>query len=278
MRQVGTRFDILRNPREARCRIAGGYGVYDGGHVVGIERPQHVAGHVHRHGAVAKGDQLLKRGQRVAHSALGPMRDQIERVPFELHAFCHAHSAKPRHDFLVGKAMEVKTLATRMDGFRHFLRIGGAQDEHHVVRRLFQRFEQRVERRRGQHVHLVDDIDLVATARRGVLNAPDDFLAHVFHAGTTCGVHLVHIGMRALGDRQTLLARAVGRRRGPLLAQKRLGQKTRRGGFSRAARAAEQIRVTHLVRLDGVFKRTLNMGLANHVLKRLRTVFPIQSL
>ena len=57
-----------------------------------------------------------------------------------------------------------------------------------MIRRFFQRFQQRVEGRYGQHVNLVDDVDLVAAARRRELHAVDDFLAHVFHARAACGV------------------------------------------------------------------------------------------
>ena len=43
----------------------------------------------------------------------------------------------------------------------------GREHEDHVLRRLLQRLEQRVERGLGQHVYLVDEVDLmgVLTAR-----------------------------------------------------------------------------------------------------------------
>ena len=42
------------------------------------------------------------------------------------------------------------------------MRFGGGQDEAGVRGRLFQRLEQRVEGAVGEHVHFVDDVDLVA--------------------------------------------------------------------------------------------------------------------
>ena len=46
------------------------------------------------------------------------------------------------------------------------LRVGGGEDEHDVGRRLLERLEERVEGRAREHVHLVDDVDLEAAARR----------------------------------------------------------------------------------------------------------------
>ena len=63
---------------------------------------------------------------------------------------------------------QVEPLAARQHRHRHLADLGGGEDELHVRRRLLQRLQQRVERRGAQHVHLVDDVDLVARARRPV--------------------------------------------------------------------------------------------------------------
>ena len=125
---------------------------------------------------------------------------------------------------------------------------------------------------------LVDDIDLIAPTRGSVLNAPDDFFAHVLYTRTACGVEFVDIGVVPLGDGKTLFTRAVGRRRGTVLAQKRLGQQASRGCFARASRPAKQIRMADPIGLDGVFQRAFDMGLPHHVLERLRTILSIQCL
>jgi hypothetical protein len=49
---------------------------------------------------------------------------------------------------------------------RDLVRLGRREDELHVRRRLLERLQQRVEGLRGEHVHLVDDVDLVAVALR----------------------------------------------------------------------------------------------------------------
>lgn len=120
-----------------------------------------------------------------------------------------------------------------------------------MCRRLLERLEQRVERRRREHVDLVDDIDLVLAAHRGKVDGVDDFLAHIVHARAGGGIELVDIGVVTLGNELALLASTVGHaaactlgaRRLGIAAQQRLGQNARHGGLARAARSAEQVGV-----------------------------------
>ena len=143
-------------------------------------------------------------------------------------------------------------------------------------RRLLERLEERIERRRREHVDLVDDVDLVAPARRGELHAADDFFAHVLDARAARGVELVHIGMCALGNQQAVAACAVGVWRGALLAQQGLGQQAGRRGLASAARTGEQVGVRYLVLLDRVFQRPLDGLLPHDVFEYLRTISTVQ--
>lgn len=154
-------------------------------------------------------------------------------------------------NILVADAMEIETLAAREDGLQNLLRVGGAQHKDHVRRRLLKRLEQRVERRRREHVDLVDDINLVLATHRGKVDGVDNFLAHIVHARAGGGIELVNIGVVALGDELAFLtgavghaaARTLGARRLGIAAEQRLGKNTRHGGLARAARSAEQVRV-----------------------------------
>ena len=125
------------------------------------------AGIVRMHGTVAENAQLLQRGERVAHAALGMARHDGERLIVVVEALLLAHVGQATLNILVSDAVEIEALAAREDGLQNLLRIGGAQHKDHVRRRLLERFEQRVKRRRREHVDLVDDIDLVLTAHRG---------------------------------------------------------------------------------------------------------------
>ena len=56
--------------------------------------------------------------------------------------------------------MEVEALAARDDGRRDLVWFRGSQHEDNVWGWLFQCFEQRIERRIGEHVNFVNDIKL----------------------------------------------------------------------------------------------------------------------
>ena len=278
LRQISAGLDELSRPAEAGSNVARADEPNDFSKIARIKRAQHALGNLHGHLAAAKGNQLLKRGERVSHAAFRAMGDQLESLALKFHALSHANGAEAGNDRIRRDASEVETLATRMNGLRDLLRVRCGQNEHDVTRRLLKRFEQRVERRRGEHVNLVDDVDLVTAAGWRELHAPDDFLAHVLNARSACRVELVDVRMVAVRHGNAVLARAIGLSRGALLAEKRLGQQAGRGGLSRSARAREQVRMAYLVLFDGILDSSLNMLLANNVFEDLRPVFPIKSL
>ena len=65
------------------------------------------------------------------------------------------------YDNIARDGFEVEYLAAREDGGKYLLLLGGSHDEDDILGWLLQRFEEGVERRRREHVHLVDDIDFV---------------------------------------------------------------------------------------------------------------------
>ena len=236
------------------------------------------------HGAVAEDAQLLQRGERIAHAALGMARHDGKRLVVVVEALLLAHVCQAALDILVTDAVEIEALTARKDGLQNLLRVGGAQHKDHVRRRLLERLEQRVKRRRREHVDLVDDIDLVLATHRGKVNGVDDLLAHVVYAGTACGIELVDIGVVAFGDELALLAGAIGHaaartlgaRRLGIAAQQRLGQNARHGGLARAARSAEQVRVGQAPLGDGVLERRDDMLLAHHGVEGERAILSVQ--
>ena len=236
------------------------------------------------HRTVAKDAQLLQRGQRVAHAALGMARHDSQRLIVVIEALLLAHVCQAMLNILVADAMEIETLAAREDGLQNLLRVGGAQHKDHVRRRLLKRLEQRVERRRREHVDLVDDIDLVLATHRGKVDGVDNFLAHIVHARAGGGIELVNIGVVALGDELAFLtgavghaaARTLGARRLGIAAEQRLGKNTRHGGLARAARSAEQVGVGQAPLGDGVLERRDDMLLAHHGVEGERAILSVQ--
>lgn len=113
------------------------------------------------------------------------------------------------------------------------------EDEHDVGRRLFQSFEQSVERRVGEHVHFIDDVDTILSSERGELDILANF-PHVVHARIRRAVDFDDIYRRTLRDFLTIrtgVTRGTGR---TLLAVECLRQDPRDRRFSDATRARKE--------------------------------------
>ena len=144
-----------------------------------------------------------------------------------------------------------------------------------MLGRFLHRFEQRVERRGGEHVHLVDDVDLVLADRRqiGYLVAQ---VADVVNAVVRRGIHLddVHDGAGVNALTNFTLAAGVGA--GGVQTVNRLGKDLGAGRLAGAAGAGEQIRMADAPGRNLVLQGRDDGRLANHVRKALGTPFSIQ--
>ena len=93
-----------------------------------------------------------------------------------------------------------------------FVGLGRAEDELHVLGRLFQRLEQGVERLAREHVDFVDDVDLEprpAGANVDVLPQ----LADLVDAAIAGAVDFQHVDVAAGADALADVALVAGRRR-----------------------------------------------------------------
>ena len=82
----------------------------------------------------------------VAHRAGRPAGENLHRLGLDLDALGRRDLREPRLDRAHVDAGEIEPLAAREDRDRNLVRLGRGEDELHVLRRLFQRLEQRVER------------------------------------------------------------------------------------------------------------------------------------
>ena len=137
--------------------------------------------------------------------------------------------------------VELQVLGAAADRVGHLLRVGRGEHEHDVRRRLLERLQQRRLGRLRQHVHLVEDVHLVAPGRaeRGLL----DEVAHRVDAVVARRVEFVHVVARAALDGEARLALAARLAVDRVLAVEHLGEDARRGGLAGAARAGEQVRL-----------------------------------
>ena len=223
-------------------------------------------------GVAAKADELVQGGFGVAHPAVRAAGDGEARSGVNLHLLQRRDVLEVLDDERGGDAAEVEALAAGKDRRQHLLRVGGGEEELHVLRRLFKGLEQRVKRRCGEHVDFVDDEDFELRRRRHVFDRLAQ-LADLLDAVVACAVNFQHVHGTALGD---LLAARVGvvevhlRAGGAVEA---LGEDAGDGGFAGAARAAEQVGVRDTVLADGVGERLGDVLLADDIREPLRAIF-----
>ena len=175
-----------------------------------------------------------------------------------------------------GDRFQVVFLAAGGDGDRNLGVLRGGQDELHVRRRLLQGLEQRVEGRVGEHVDLIDDVDLEAVPGRRVAGALAK-LANVVHAGIGGGVDFQDVqavGGGDLGAGDALGARLVGR---SLLTVQGFGQNPGRGGLSHSPHARKEEGMGDASAPEGVPERPRDRLLSCDLVEGLRTPFPCQN-
>ena len=116
------------------------------------------------------------------------------------------------------------------------------QDEDHIFGRLFQCFQQRIERASREHMHFVDDVDPVFPFRRLIADFFAD-LPNIVDTIVRRSVDLYHIDRIPGKDRAadvTFIARASVDR---MLAVDRTRKDLRHRCLTRSARSAEKISV-----------------------------------
>ena len=107
---------------------------------------------------------LVEKGIGIAERAAGFLGDPEKGVVFGLDSYFLGRLGQEILDDIDGDEAKGELLAAAFYGGRNLVELGRREDEHDVGRRLLDGLEQRVERAVREHVHLVDDIDLVASA------------------------------------------------------------------------------------------------------------------
>ena len=254
--------------------VPGGHRLRDPEQIAPVGDARHPADHVFVDvgGDAGAG---VQDGQGIPQCAVGQTGDEGGGLVGEGQLFGGGHLGHPARNVLGTDAGEVIPLAPGPDGGGHLLDLGGGQNKDDVGRGFFQGFQQGVERRRGQHVHLVDDVYLISTAAGGVgglvPQVPD-----IVHAVVGSGIHFHHVqdvaAVDAAADR-TLTAgvAALG-----VEAVDGFGEDLGTGGFAGAADAGEQVRVAHTAGSHLIFQRGHDGALAHHVLEPLGPPFAVQ--
>ena len=221
----------------------------------------------------AERHRLVEDGKGIAHSAIGLLRNDMQAFIIDRNVFPRSDGPQVPDDIGNADAVEIVGLAAGEDGGEDFVLLGGGENENGVCRRLFQRFQEGIERLRGEHMDLIDDIHAVLTHLRRDLHLVHQRL-DIFHAIVRGRIQLVDaVGPSFLeGDARFALAAGfhllVGMR-----AVDGFGEDTGRGGLAHAARAAEQIGVRQFAPQDGILEGFGDGILADQFFERVRPVF-----
>jgi len=173
---------------------------------------------------------------------------------------------------------ELEVLGPRADGRQHLLGVGGREHEHHVVGRLLEALEQRVRGRVGEHVDLVEDVDLLA-AGRAAERDPLEQLPGVADPAVGRGVELEQVDERPRRHRRAVVAHAARLAVGPEVeAVEGLGQDPGGRRLAGAARPAEEVRVPDPAVAHGVAQSRGDVVLADELREPLGSVLAVEGL
>jgi len=145
-------------------------------------------------------------------------------------------------------------------------------------RRLFKRFEQRIERRCRKHVDFVNDIDLVLALRRREVNLVAQ-VTDIINRCVRCRVNFNEIEKAILVDgftKITFITRSPDRvGMGTIDC---LRQKTCHRSLPRPTRTSKQIRMTDSIRINSILQSGNDVILPHHGCPILRSVFSVKCL
>ena len=169
---------------------------------------------------------------------------------------------------------KIEALTAGLDGGQDLVGFGGGKDEFDVAGRFLQDLEQRVEGSDRQHVHFIDDVDLVAAAG-GPIDGVVPQLSDLVHAVVAGAVDLQDVDVVPGVHGQAAFTAAAGFSRGRLtgMAVQRLGQNAGDRGLTHAPGAGEQIGVGDSARLDSILQRMGDGILPDDIIKGLGSVF-----
>ena len=192
-------------------------------------------------------------------------------------AICSVAATRLDHvtDLRDGRAPEIEAMAAVHDGRQHLLRLGGGEHEDRPRRRLLEGLQKRVPGLGGEHVGLVQDVDLVAARDRGVGHLLPQ-IANVVDRVVGGGVHLDHVQRGRARDRDARVAHPARRDRRSLLAVQAGGEDLGRTRLPGPPRADEQVGMMDLATLHGVGERAHDLLLTDDVGEGARAVAAIE--
>ena len=106
--------------------------------------------------------QLIQQTFGIPESALGALGHHMHGIHLDFNGFLFGDPAEMGLQGVQGNPAKIEALASAENRRQHPLWVRRGQHKHHLWRWLFQRFQQRVECRGGEHVALIHHIHLPA--------------------------------------------------------------------------------------------------------------------
>ena len=217
--------------------------------------------------------RLVEDAEGITHAAVGLLSDDSQRLLFILDALLVGYRLQVVDGVLHRHTLEVIDLTTAEDGGQNLVLLRSGQDEDDMCRGFLQRLQERVEGGRREHVHLVDDEDLVLAYLRRNARLLHQGL-DVLHRIVGGSIQLEDVQGTLLVERLTALALitrlTIGRR---VLAVDGFGKDAGTGGLSHTTGSAEQIGMGQFARLYGILQCRCQGCLSYDRIKRHRSVF-----
>ena len=223
--------------------------------------------------AATKTDHLVENGECVAHGTIGLLRNHIQRLWFGRNALVLSHILQMADHIGHANSAKIVDLTARQNRWNNFVLFGSGENENSVCWRLFERFQKGVERRRREHVHLVDDIDAVTPDLRRNAHLIDQ-RANVVHRIVRGSIEFVYVERALLVESAARFALVAGFAVGGWVrAVDSFGKNACAGGFAHATRTAKEVSVRQMVGSDGIFERRGECLLPYYRLECCGTIF-----
>jgi len=202
---------------------------------------------------IGKADHLVKNRQSIAHTAIGFLGNNVQCFRFCRYIFPGSDIFQMFHHIGYRYAGKIIYLATRQNSRKNFMFLGSRQNKQGMVRRFFQRFQERIESGRAQHVHLIDDEYFIFTDSRRNTHLIDQRTDIVYRVVGCCIQFMNVIGtlfVESLTGFALVAGFSIGSRSQTV---DRLRKDSCTRSFSDTTRSAKQIGMSKLVTLYCIF-------------------------
>ena len=216
---------------------------------------------------------LFKQTNRIAHPSLGKSCDELKSGFLRIDVLGFGDESQTIDDIRGSDTLEIITLCSRDNRVRDLMDLGRREDEFDVCRWFFEGFEEGIEGSFGEHMHLVDDVDLVSRLGRLELGSLND-VADIVDSRIGCGIDFDDVEEFPLIKGTTVITHSTWipiRSEGETIHS--LGEDSRHTRFPRPSRSMEQIRPNGAIKFEGILQHLSHKDLSEQRMKISRAVF-----